>query len=212
VIPDEGAVPTITFETDDWCRTAGSPDNESATGRRDDQATAWTLSQFKPPSVTCVDGLLTCFPWRERHSGTHSRSILPAPVGCTEPRPASHLSEHASDLERFGPGGERTPSFGSVARQRALIRPTHVAHLAPPRVPCAQACSYIRNPMHSQPGHVLNEVCSYMHSLMELRPAVLLRNNGGSSYAAFSIVTWKPRASSCRTCRRAARSAWRLSK
>ena len=56
-------------------------------------------SQFKPPSVTCVDGLLTCFPWRERHSGTHSRSILPAPVGCTEPRPASHLSEHASDLE-----------------------------------------------------------------------------------------------------------------
>ena len=40
VTQDEGAVPTITFETDDWCRTAGSPDNESATGRRDDQATA----------------------------------------------------------------------------------------------------------------------------------------------------------------------------
>jgi len=127
-------------------------------------------SQFKPPSVTCVDALLTCFPWRERHSGTHSRSTSSG---------AGRLHRTQTGVPsfgtRFGPGGERTPSFGSVARQRALIRPTHVAHLAPPRVPCAQACSYIRNPMHSQPGHVLNEVCSYIHSLMELRPAVLRR-------------------------------------
>lgn len=40
VTQDEGAVPTTAFETGHLCRTAGIADNESATGRGDDQATA----------------------------------------------------------------------------------------------------------------------------------------------------------------------------
>jgi hypothetical protein len=66
VTQDEGAVPTITFETDDWRRTAGSPDNESATGRRDDQATACGKATRRRVSVQAQ-------PWRGPNNTQRAR-------------------------------------------------------------------------------------------------------------------------------------------